>query len=202
MKLIGSLTSPYVRKVRILALEKKIDLEFVLEDVWREGSSIGDQNPLGKIPILVLDDGCVYDSRVIVQYLDAKAPTQRLIPESNRERATVRTLEALGDGLCDAAIAMVLEKRFHAEGISQDWMERQATKIDRALSCISQTIGKNQFLAGDAFSLADISCGVALGYLELRFPDNNWKKAYPNLSDFYNRMMLRVAFGETAPPEA
>ena len=99
MKIVGSLTSPYVRKVRIVAIEKKLECEFVLEDVWAATTTIANQNPLGKIPVLVLDDGCLFDSRVIVQYLDSRAPTQRLIPEANRERAAVRTLEALGDGV-------------------------------------------------------------------------------------------------------
>ncbi len=202
MKIVGSLTSPYVRKVRIVAIEKKLECEFVLEDVWAATTAIANQNPLGKIPVLVLDDGCVFDSRVIVQYLDSRAPTQKLIPEANRVRATVRTLEALGDGTCDAAIAMMLEKRFHPEGGSQVWIDRHAVKVDRALSFMSQTLGKNQFMVGESLTLADIACGTALGYLELRFPENTWKQTYPNLNEFYARMMARPSFEATKPPTA
>ena len=90
MKIIGSQTSPYVRKVRIVAVEKRLEYQFVTEDVWAAGSGIGAQNPLGKVPVLLLEDGCVYDSRVIAEYLDSRAPTQRLIPEGNRERTTVK----------------------------------------------------------------------------------------------------------------
>ena len=202
MKIIGSVTSPYVRKVRIVAVEKRFEYQFVPEDVWSAGTGIGAQNPLGKVPVLLLEDGCVYDSRVIAEYLDSRAPTQRLIPEGNRERTTVKTLEALADGICDAAITMVLERRFHDENaLSRDWMARQAEKVDRALAVMSQTLGKDQFMNGRAFSLGDIACGVALGYLELRFPENTWKQTYPNLLDFYGRMMARASFQETVPPK-
>lgn len=200
MKLIGSLTSPYVRKVRIVGVEKKLDFEFVAEDVWSPTTTIVHQNPLGKIPALVLDDGVVFDSRVIVEYLDARAPTIRLIPAGNRERTAVRTLEALADGLCDAAISMLLERKFHsAEAVSQDWLDRQAKKIDAALATMSHSLGSSQWMNDRAFSLADIACGSALGYLELRFPENTWKKTYPNLQDFYQRMMLRPSFLNTKP---
>ena len=198
MKLVGSLTSPYVRKVRVVGIEKKLDLEFVAEDVWSASTTIAHLNPLGKIPALVLDDGVVFDSRVIVEYLDARAPTIRLIPAGNRERTAVRTLEALADGLCDAAISMLLEKKFHsAEAVSQDWLDRQAKKIDGALATMSQSLGSSQWMNDRAFSLADIACGAALGYLELRFPENTWKKTYPNLQDFYQRMMARPSFLNT-----
>ena len=203
MKIIGSYTSPYVRKVRIVAVEKRLEYQFVTEDVWAAGTGIGTQNPLGKVPVLLLEDGCVYDSRVIAEYLDSRAPTQRLIPEGNRERTTVKTLEALADGICDAAISMIVERRFHDDkALSRDWMERQASKVDRGLAVMSQTLGKDQFMNGRAFSLGDIACGVALGYLEFRFPENTWKQAYPNLLDFYARMMTRASFQETVPPKA
>jgi glutathione S-transferase len=147
---------------------------------------------------LVLDDGVVFDSRVIVEYLDSRAPTIRLIPQGNRERTAVRTLEALADGLCDAAIAIMLEKKFHpAEAVSQDWLNRQAAKVDGALAMMSQTLGKSPWMNDKGFSLADIAGGVALGYLELRFPENTWKQAYPNLMDFYTRMMERPSFQAT-----
>lgn len=200
MKIIGSVTSPYVRKVRVVAVEKRLDYEFVLEDVWSEKTEIAAQNPLGKVPVLLLEDGCVYDSRVIAEYLDSRAPTQRLIPEGNRDRTTVRTLEALADGLCDAAIAMIIEKRFHSESaLNQDYLARQAVKVDRALAVMSQTLGKDQWMNGKAFTLADIACGVALGYLNFRFPENSWAKAYPNLADFFARVADRPSFQQTKP---
>lgn len=202
MKLIGSLTSPYVRKARIVLVEKKLDCEFVKEDVWSEGTRIGDRNPLGKVPVLVLDDEtCIYDSRVIVEYLDSKTPIQRLIPDGNRERAEVKVWEALADGLEDAAISMLLEGKRVKSQQSTEWIQRQARKVDAALASMSKSLGKNPWCYGKNFSLADIAVGVALGYLEFRFPENNWKETYPNLKAHYEKLMQRASFQLTAPPQ-
>jgi glutathione S-transferase len=200
MKLLGSVTSPYVRKVRIVAIEKKLDFEWALQDVWTPETTIGQLNPLGKVPVLTVDDEVIYDSRVIVEYLDARAPTQRLIPDGNKDRAHVRTLEALADGLCDAAIAMLLERRFHPDGtLSEPWMARQAEKIDRALAAMNHALGDEHWMNHKAFTVADIACGVALGYLELRFPENTWKTTYPTLLAYYNKLMERPSFLSTKP---
>ena len=105
MKLIGAVTSPYVRKVRIVMAEKKLDYEFIPEDVWSAQTTIGQSNPLGKVPCLVLDGGeAVFDSRVIVEYMDGLSPLSKLIPASGRERAEVKTWEALADGVLDALL--------------------------------------------------------------------------------------------------
>lgn len=199
MKIIGSITSPYARKARIVAQEKKLECDFVLEDVYSPDTIISSLNPLGKIPALVVDGVAIYDSRVIVEYLDARAPTHRLIPDGNRDRTLVRTLEALADGICDAGIAMLMERKFHPESVSQEFIARQAGKIDQALASMSQHLGKSQWMDHKSFSLADIACGVALGYLEFRFPENSWKPAYPNLADFYARMMDRPSFAVSKP---
>src|SRR6478672_12229234 len=133
MKLIGSLTSPYVRKVRVVMAEKKLDYQHELEDVWAN-DKILKSNPLGKVPCLVLGGGeAVFDSRVIVEYLDTRSPVSRLIPESSRERTEARTWEALADGLLDAAILARLELhwagRTEAQR-SQAWADRQMTRVD------------------------------------------------------------------------
>jgi glutathione S-transferase len=201
MKLIGSLTSPYVRKARIVLAEKKLDCEFVKEDVWTDTTTIGERNPLGKVPVLVLDDDtCIFDSRVIVEYLDSKTPIQRLIPEGNRERAEVKVWEALADGLQDAAIAMLLEGKRVKSQQSTEWIQRQARKVDAALASMSKSLGKNPWCYGKNFSLADVAVGGALGYLEFRFPENNWKGTYPNLRAHYEKLMQRPSFQLTAPP--
>ncbi|MEY2777500.1 MAG: hypothetical protein RLY30_1598 [Pseudomonadota bacterium] len=200
MKLLGSVTSPYVRKVRIVAIEKKLDFEWVAQDVWTPDTTIGQLNPLGKVPVLLVDDEVIYDSRVIVEYLDARAPTQRLIPDGNKDRAHVRTLEALADGICDAAVSMLLEPRFHPDGTaSEAWMKRQAEKVDRALAAMNHALGNEHWINHKAFSLADVACGVALGYLELRFPENTWKSTYPTLLAYYNKLMERGSFSSTKP---
>src|SRR5215203_4635415 len=102
MKLIGSTSSPYVRKVRIVMAEKKLDYEFVIEDVWSPESTITQSNPLGKVPCLVMEGGeALFDSRVIVEYVDTLSPVGKLIPDRGRERTEVRTWEALADGVMD-----------------------------------------------------------------------------------------------------
>ena len=135
MKLIGSLTSPYVRKVRVVMAEKKLDYQLELEDVWAS-DHILESNPLGKVPCLVMEGGeAVFDSRVIVEYVDTLSPVGRLIPERGRERAEVRTWEALGDGLLDAAITARLEQTWAARTEGQRsaaWVDRQMRKIEAA----------------------------------------------------------------------
>ena len=112
MKLLGSLTSPYVRKARVVLVEKRIEYTFELDDPWDEKSRVADANPLGKVPVLVLDDdSTLFDSRVIVEFLDSVSPISRLIPSNNREKIEVKRWEALADGVLDAAVAVVLERR-------------------------------------------------------------------------------------------
>jgi glutathione S-transferase len=200
MKLIGSTTSPYVRKVRIVLAEKRMDCEFVKEDVWSPDTTIGQKNPLGKVPVLVLDDNTmIYDSRVIVEYLDARAPTARLIPDENRDRAEVKTWEALADGTNDAAVAMLLEGKREKSLQLQSWIDRQRVKVDRALAEMSRALGKNAWCHGKSFSLADVTTGVALGYLSFRFPQIEWQQQYPNLHTHYNKLMERDSFKNTVP---
>ena len=125
MKIIGSLTSPYVRKVRIVFLEKKLEAALELENVWDAKTKIGSLNPLGKVPCLILDDGeAIYDSRVIVEYVDTLSPVGKVIPTESRERATVKTWEALADGIMDAGILARLEATWRpAEQQSQAWID-------------------------------------------------------------------------------
>ncbi|HKB53193.1 MAG TPA: glutathione S-transferase N-terminal domain-containing protein, partial [Ramlibacter sp.] len=169
MKLIGSTSSPYVRKVRIVMAEKKLDYEFVVEDVWAGDSTIGQSNPLGKVPCLVMEGGeALFDSRVIVEYLDTLSPVGKLIPAMGRERAEVKTWEALADGVLDAAILARLENhwpgRTKAER-SQAWTDRQLSKVQASVKAMSQGLGEKPFCAGIYLSLADIAVGCALGYL-------------------------------------
>jgi glutathione S-transferase len=187
MKLIGSLTSPYVRKVRVVLAEKKLDYQFVLEDVWARDDILA-SNPLGKVPCLVMEGGeAVFDSRVIVEYVDMLSPVGKLIPATGRERAEVRTWEALADGLLDASIAARLEQTWagRAEGErSQAWIDRQMVRVNSALQAMSRGLGEKAFCAGAGthFTLADIAVGVALGYLDFRFPAIDWRGATPTCS--------------------
>jgi glutathione S-transferase len=204
MKLIGSLTSPYVRKVRIVFSEKKVDVDLVLENVWSPETIINQTNPLGKVPCLVLDDGgVIYDSRVIAEYADGLSPVSRLIPLDTRDRAAVKTWEALADGIMDAGILARLERTLRpAEQQSQSWIDRQMGKVETALRQMSEQLGENAWCHNNQMTLADIAVACALGYLLFRFPEVPWQTQYPNLDRLYQKFMQRVSFIETAPPVA
>jgi glutathione S-transferase len=152
MKLIGSPTSPYVRKVRVVLAEKKLDYRFQTEDVWSEETAINASNPLGKVPCLVMEGGeAVFDSRVIVEYLDTLSPVGRLIPAQGRERAEVKTWEALADGVLDAAILARLEATWpHRQDgeRSQAWIDRQMGKVRAGLQAMAQGLGDKPYCSG------------------------------------------------------
>ena len=200
MKLIGSYTSPFVRKVRIVLAEKKIEYEFVLDSPWTPESAVPNINPLGKIPVLVLDDEtALFDSRVISEYLDNVAPNNKLMPAPNRERTEVKRWEALADGICDAAALLFLEKKRPAKQQSADWISRQENKIINGVDYMAKELGENACCIGMHFSLADIAAVCALGYLAFRFPEIDWSEKHPNLARLYAKLMLRPSFADTVP---
>jgi glutathione S-transferase len=202
MKLIGSLTSPYVRKVRVVLAEKKLDYQLVLEDVWGNDNILA-SNPLGKVPCLVMEGAeAVFDSRVIVEYVDTLSPVGKLIPPSGRERVEVRTWEALADGLLDAAVSARMEQvwtgRTDAQR-SQAWVDRQLVRVHSALRAMSLGLGDKPFCVGIHMSLADIATVVALAYLDFRFPAIDWRTPYPNLLRLHDKLAARQSFVETVP---
>ncbi len=204
MKLLGSLTSPYVRKVRIVLAEKKLDYQLQLEDVWAS-DAIVTSNPLGKVPCLVMEGGeAVFDSRVIVEYVDTLSPVGKLIPANGRERAEVRTWEALADGVLDAAIAIRLEQTWagrNAGERSSAWISRQQNKIDAAVASMARGLADKPFCAGIHMTLADIAVACALGYLDFRLPHIDWRTPHPQLAKLYDKLAARPSFVETAPPQ-
>ena len=203
MKLIGAIPSPYVRKVRIVMAEKKLDYQFVPEDVWSADTTISQSNPLGKVPCLVMEGGeALFDSRVIVEYLDTLSPVGKLIPAVGRERAEVKTWEALADGVLDALILARLEANWAGRSKaqrSQGWIDRQQAKVQASLKAMSQGLGDKPFCAGIYLSLADIAVGCALGYLDFRFPDIDWRTPYPNLARLHEKLLQRASFQDTKP---
>jgi len=207
MKLIGSLTSPYVRKVRVVMAEKKLDYQFELEDVWGS-DNILKINPLGKVPCLVMEGqdsitGAVFDSRVIVEYVDTLSPVGRLIPERGRERCEVRTWEALADGLIDACVAARLEHTWSGRAPaerSDAWVDRQMNKVLASLQAMANGLGEKHWCSGNHFTLADIALGCALGYLDFRFAQIDWRSAHPNLAKHFDKLMTRQSFQDTVPP--
>lgn len=200
MKLLGSFTSPYTRKVRVVLSEKRIDCDFEPVDVLHDDAAVADFNPLGKVPTLLLDDGsALYDSRVIVEFLDSVSPISRLIPEDNRERVAVRRCEALADGVLDAAVLLRRESLRPKGEQSEAWRERQLGKLQRGMATMARELAERPWCHNDRYTLADIALGCCLGWLTLRHPKIDWRAQYPNLARHYDKLAERPAFAETAP---
>jgi glutathione S-transferase len=201
MKLLGSTASPYTRKVRIVLAEKKIECEFEQVDVNPPENPVTGHNPLGKVPTLLLDDGtALFDSRVIVEFLDNVSPLGRLIPEDKRERVAVRRWEALADGALDAGLLIRYESLRPKKEQSEAWTGKQGGKLRRGLETLSVELGDRPWCHGDRYTLADIALGCCLGWVEFRKPGGiEWRGAYPNLERHYAKLMERPAFAETAP---
>lgn len=201
MKLIGSLASPYVRKVRVVLAEKKLDYQFVLENVWAADTTIDQLNPLGKVPSLIMEDGDVLiDSRVMVEYLDTLTPVCKLLPPNGRERADIKCWEALADGVLDAAILVRLERTQRPPELqSEQWTERQMRKVHKGLEVVAARLGESPYCAGIHYSLADVAVGCMLGWLSFRFPEIDWRGSHPNLARLYDKLSERQSFKDTIP---
>lgn len=201
MKLIGSFTSAYVRKARVVLAEKKLDYQFELENVWAPETKIAASNPLGKVPCLVMEDGStMYDSRVIAEYLDTLTPVCKLLPPNSRDRANVKVWEALADGVLDAAVLAYLERTWRpGEQQSQAWFDRQMGKVRGGLAVMSENLGEQPFCMGIHYTLADVAVGCTLGWLSFRFPDIDWRSPYPNLARLFDKLSERPSFKDTVP---
>lgn len=201
MKLIASLTSPFARKVRVVLAEKKIDCPLELDMPWEANSKVSEYNPLGKVPVLLMDDGSsLFDSRVIVEYLDSISPVARLFPQERRQLIEARRWEALADGICDAAANIVIEQRRPATQQSADWISRQHDKITRGLNALSIELGERHWCCAETYGIADISVGCCLGYLDFRFKDLNWREQHPNLATLAEKLAPKPSFSDTLPP--
>ena len=201
MKLLASLASPYTRKVRVVLAEKKIECDLELVDVNPVENAVNASNPLGKVPTLVLDDGmALYDSRVIVEFLDARSPINRLIPEETRERVAVRRWEALADGVLDAGLLVRYEALRDKKERSKAWVDKQVARMHRGVAVIAQELEGRNWCHGDRYSLADIAVGCCLGWLDFRKPgDVDWHAQYPGSAQHYKKLMERAAFADTVP---
>ena len=198
MKLIGSLASPFVRKARIVLAEKRIEYELVVDNPSASDTRVPEYNPLGKVPVLITDDGAtLYDSSVIVEYLDTVSPVGRLIPEPGRARIHVKRWEALADGLLDAAVLIASERRRPASKQSKDWIERQTRKVRQGLRVASSELADRAWCWGDSYSLADIALGCALGYLDFRFANLDWRTQFANLARHTDKLSKRPPFQAT-----
>jgi glutathione S-transferase len=201
MKLLSSPASPYTRKVRIVLTEKKIECELETVDVAPAENRVNRHNPLGKIPTLLLDDGtALYDSRVIVEFLDGKSPGSRLIPEELRDRVAVRRWEALADGVLDAGLLVRYEAMRDANERSKAWSDKQLARIKRGMALMAADLGERPWCHAERYSLADIAVGCCLGWLNFRKPGGiDWLAEYPGLAKHYEKLMARPAFADTVP---
>ena len=199
MKLVGSLTSPYVRKIRVILAERDIAHHFLEESAWTAQTTVPRYNPLNKVPALQLDDGTsLYDSRVIAEYLDALSGGT-LLPAEPLARARVKCLEALGDGIADAGIAAFLERKREASRQDAAWISRQMSKVDAAIVALAGTIGHEPYLGGDRINLADIACACALFWVEFRMPEVGWRDSHPRLRAWAEALESRGSFQGTRP---
>jgi len=202
MKLIGSLASPFVRKVRIVLAEKKIEYDFEIDNPWKADAVTPKFNPLGKVPVLLLDDGrALFDSRVIASFLDSASPLSRLLPADPRERVEVRRCEALADGVLDAGVAARLENQREAKTRNTAWIDRQLGKVRAGLAAMDAELGDRPWCAGSGYTLADIASGVCLGWLDFRYPDMGWRKDHASLARHFAKLSERSSFQETVPSE-
>jgi glutathione S-transferase len=203
MKLVGSRTSPYVRKVRVMLAEKGIACEFLEESAWTATTTVPRYNPLNKVPALVLDDGeSIYDSAVITGYLDG-LPGRRYLPADGVPRAKARRDEALGDGIMDAGVTLHLERKRDAARQDPAWIQRQADKVNSGIAALEGLLGSRPFLGGDEPSVGDFACGAGLLWLEFRLAkDFPWRERYPSLKAWIARLEDRPSFVASRPPPA
>lgn len=199
MKLLGAPGSPYVRKVRIVLEEKGIAYENVIARPSAPDSQVPQYNPLGKIPVLVRDDGRpLYDSPVIVEYLDGLKREPKLIPDAFEDRIEVKRWEALGDGIAEATVLISHDYRKPKDRWeSPEWHQKHRLKIDRGLAAMARDLGDRAYCHGNSYTLADIAACYALHYLDHALPEVEWRKPHPALARFADRCATRPAYALT-----
>ena len=195
MKLLGTNTSPYVRKVRLMLLEKNIPHDYSITPPREPGGQVARVNPLGRIPALILDDEtCVFDSAVIAEYVDTLNDRPILIPRTDSiGRMRVKRWEALADGIMDSAVAVRTESIRPTDKQEADNIVRHNDAITRALTYAADQLGAGEWCEGTAITLADLALISALIYLDLRQPARDWRKLHSNLAQWFARMVGRAS---------
>ncbi len=199
-RLISATPSPYARKVRIALAEKGIPFELTTEVPWDRTTETPRHNPLEKLPVLVLPDGTgLYESRYILEWLEAKHPAPPLLPDDTDGRLAARKVEVICDGVCDALVLLFWERRRPPEHQSAEWTARQRRKVDGGLRALAEIAGDRDWVVGSRFGLADIATGTVLRYLDVRFPEHPWRDGHPNLVALSARLERRPSFAGTVP---
>ena len=200
LKLISATPSPYARKVRIALAEKGIPFELITEVPWDSTTATPQYNPLEKLPVLLLEDGgSVYESRFILEWIEAKHPTPALLPADTDVRLFARQVEVVVDGVCDALVALFWERQRDPGKQSPEWTARQMRKVDGGMRALAGWAGEREFVVGDTFGLADIATGTVCRYLDVRFPAYPWRETHPALSRYSDRMERRPSFAGSVP---
>ncbi len=200
LRLISATPSPYARKVRIALAEKGIPFELLTEVPWDGTTQTPQHNPLEKLPVLLLDDGdSVYESRFILEWIEAKLPGPPMLPDGLDDRLFARRVEVVSDGVCDALVQLFIERHRPAEQQSPEWKARQMRKVDGGMRALAGWAGTRTFIVGDRFGLADIAAGTVCRYLDVRFPDYPWRTDHPHLAAYSDRMEQRDSFRGSVP---
>ena len=202
MKLIGSYTSPFVRKISVILLEKGITFEFINEMPYNAVNGVAKYNPLGKVPALVTDSGeCWYDSPIIVQYIELLDIAPAMVPREPKAALKMRQLESLVDGVMDAGLASVREQARPAAQQSSEELIRQREKISQALDAL-EAFAADGTLKADEINLATIATACAVGYLNFRRVSPGWCATRPHLVKLVEALFQRDSFARTEPPKA
>lgn len=205
MKLIGSLTSPFVRKVRIALIEKNLPFELLIDMPMSAETKVPNYNPLGKIPVLIGADGSIwFDSDLLIEYLETLdlprgAAQIPLLPQDRRAALPVRQTLALADGIADASVLIYLEKNRAADKQDAQWVARQRAKIERGLAALDELAKNKTYLHNEVFSAADIAVGCILFWMEFRLPELPWRAQHPALNALCERLSQRPSFAQTIP---
>ena len=200
LKLISATPSPYARKVRIALAEKGIPFELVTEVPWDSTTQTPRHNPLEKLPVLLLEDGgSVYESRFILEWIEAKHPQPTMLPDGLDATLFARRVEVVADGICDALVLLFWERHRPPEQRSAEWQARQKRKVDGGMAALAGWAEGHEFIVGDRFSLADIAAGTVCRYLDVRFPEYPWRTRHPGLSAYSDRMEGRPSFQGSVP---
>lgn len=202
MKLVGSYTSPFVRKISVILLEKGITFEFVNEQPYSQDNGVAQYNPLGKVPALVTGEGdCWFNSPIIADYIEQLDIAPAMLPREARAALKIRQMEALADGIMDAALVLVREQARPAQQQSETELLRQREKIDRGLNTFEALVADGT-LKADELNLATVAIACAIGYLNFRRVSPGWCVKRPNLVALADNLFQRESFARTEPPKA
>ena len=178
--------------------EKGIPFELQTEVPWDSTTKTPEYNPLEKLPVLIPDDGqAVYESSFILEWIEAHYPDPPMLSKNREQELLAKQVQVVTDGMCDACVLMFFEKQ--RDYPSEAWKARQLRKVEGGLKALSKWVGEKDFIVDDKFGLADVAAGSVLGYLKVRWPDNEWQKQYSNLKRYSDKLEERQSFEETVP---